>query len=304
MIEKKMLSKLGMGTWGIGGFAKKEPENNDKKQVESLKYMIDKGVNYIESCLWYAEGHSSNLTAEAFKQSKIDREEIFLTQTIYHFYIDSIQDIENEFSKFVRIFNTDYIDSLQFSMLCINKIGYDKIVDFLFDLIDKGKIRYTSLTNANLEFLKKYNATFGDKLFAHECGFNFEIRENENLGITNFAESNSVQNIVYQPLRRNRTLTNRYKLLTELSQKYKRTENQIILNWIVSKGFFPITKSETIEHIEQHLASFDFKISDDDLTRLNDFRVPGYISPKIDWEGTGDGVLVDQLSNVFDNLIK
>lgn len=304
MINRQNLSKFGIGTWGIGGFATKNPDNPDDKQIKALSYLLEKGVNFIETGLWPAEGHCASLISKAYKRSRVGREKIFITETIYPYTLAKFDDIEAEFYNFLKFFNIEYLDSLQFSMETIVMYGLKPIRDLVEMLFAEKKIRYTSVTNANLDFLKKYHKEFGEKLFAHEVGFNFEIRENEDLGITNYALKNNILNIVYQPLRRNRTAQHNYPLLVELSRKHGKTQNQIILNWIVSKGFFPITKSEIIEHIDQHLGAFDFEIEKEDLEKLNSFRTEGYKSPKIDWFRSGDGVTVDQLSNVFDELVK
>jgi diketogulonate reductase-like aldo/keto reductase len=304
MIERAGLSKVGMGTWGIGGLVKKDPNNDDKKQIKALRYMFERGINFVEANMWAAEGHSVYLTAQAYKESRVKRENVFLTQTVYQFTVESIADIEKEFEAYAGMFGTDYVDALQFGIIAIRKLGYENIVRLIRQYLSQGKIRYTSVTNSDLGFLRQYHAEFGNKLFAHEVGFNFEIRENETLGITGYAEDNGILNVIYQPLRRNRTAAKNYPLLVELAQKYRKTQNQIILNWIARKGFFPITKSENIDHINEHLASFDFILDNHDVEKLNKFRVPGYQSPKIDWYRDGDGVPVDQLSNQLDDLIK
>lgn len=303
MIKKKQLSKIGIGTWGIGGMVNKNPDNDDLKQVHALRFMLDSGMNFIEGNMWAADGHSAYLTSQAYKQSGVSREEIFLTQTVYQFTAKNAYDVERELHEYMGLFSTDYIDALQFSLVFINLLGYDTVINILKKYLSENKIRYISITNSNLEYLKKFHHEFGDKLFAHEVGYNFEIRENEDLGITGYAKENDILNVIFQPLRRNRTAKRDYILLQQLSQKYNKTQNQIILNWIVSKGFLPITKSDNEEHIKQHLDALTFNLEKDDIEKINAFRVPGYTSPKIDWYRDGNGTPIDQLSNVFDDLI-
>jgi diketogulonate reductase-like aldo/keto reductase len=70
---------------------------------------------------------------------------------------------------------------------------------------------------------------------------------------------------------------------------------------LISKGYLPLTKSESIAHIDEHLKALDIPLSENDRAALDAFTPPGYTSPKIDWEKTGDGISIDQLSNVFDD---
>jgi len=102
-------------------------------------------------------------------------------------------------------------------------------------------------------------------------------------------------------LRRNRTAMHNWKLLSDLSKKYDKTQNQIILNWTSSKGFLPLVKSENISHIDENLSAFDFNIEDEDLRDMNNWRPLGYKSPDIDWRMSGKGVAPHQLPNIFDS---
>lgn len=294
------LSKMGIGTWGIGGFMEPDPNINSEKQIDALVYSLNKGINYVETVYMYAKGKAVDLLSQAFKKSGIKRENLFVTLSVYQRDARTPQEADNKVSDFLKTFGTDYVDSVQFTMGLVRDIGIDSVKILVDKLIADGKTKFTSLTNSSLEFLKTYNETFGDKLFAHEGVFNFEVRENEKYGLTDYAKKNNIFNVVFQPLRRNKTANRNWQILVELSKKYGKTQNQIILNWIVSKGFFPIVKSDNINHVNENLESFDFDIEPGDLKRLNEFVIPGYVSPRIDWNETGDGIKIHQLPNVWD----
>ena len=198
------------------------------------------------------------------------------------------------------MFDTDYVDSFQFTGSVFYEFGFDKCVKFIDKLLSKKITRFTSITNENLDLLKKYYKTFGDKLFSQEVCFNFEVRDNEKLGMIPYGEENNIQTVIYQPLRRNRTANRNWPLLVELSKKYGLTQNQIILAWLISRGYLPLTKSENIEHIDEHLKAMNVNLDQDDINKLNNFNLSNYKSPKIDWNKSGDGIDVSQLSNVFD----
>lgn len=289
-----------MGTWGIGGFMEADPNNNDAGQVGAMAYTLSKGVNYVETVYMYAQGAAVNLLAQAFKKSGIKRNDIFITLSVYQKDAKSIQEAGKRVDDFLDTFEIKNIDSVQFTMGLVKDLGLEAIEGLVEKLVTSGKTRFTSLTNASPEFLKTYHETFGDKLFAHEGVFNFEVKENEKYGLTEYAKQNNILNVIYQPLRRNKTAARNWPLLVEMAKKYDRTQNQIILNWIVAKGFFPLVKSSTKKHVDENLAAFDFQIEPEDLKRLNEFEIPGYASPKIDWYDTGEGIKIHQLPNVWD----
>jgi diketogulonate reductase-like aldo/keto reductase len=299
MINKNDLFPIGIGTWGIGGFAEKDPNANLKRQQETLTYMFDKGMNFVEANMWYSQGLAVDILSKAFKQSSKKRDDIFICQAVY-LKTNKLEDTESEVDAVLKQFDTDHVDTLEFTQSVFVQYPFADVVRVIEDLLRKGKTRFTSITNENPELLEKYHRHFGDKLFSHEVCFNFEVRENEKLGTIPYAQANDILTVVYQPLRRNRTANRNWHLLVELAEKYKVAQNQILLAWIVSKGFLPLTKSETIEHVDAHLTSLKIKLSPEDIKRLNEFEVPNYQAPKIDWNKTGDGIDVSQLSNVFD----
>lgn len=293
---------MGIGTWGLGGFMEQNPDNNDQEQIDSLTYTINKGVNYMETVYMYAQGKSVYLLAKSIKKSGISRDKLFITLSIYPSDAKTITDVRLRVEDFLRDVNIGYVDNIQLPMNLLKELDLEEISVVIKDLLNEGKVRFTSITNSDLEFLKKYHSIFGDKLFAHEVVYNFEIRENEKLGITKYADENGILNIVYQPLRRNRTAGRNWELLVELAEKYGKTQNQIVLNWIVSKGFLPLVKSTNKKHIDENLDSFNFVIEKEDIERLNNFQIPGYETPKIDWNDNGDGIKIDQLPNRFDDI--
>ena len=280
MINKNNLSKMGIGTWGIGGFMEADNNNDDSKQIDSLIYTLNKGINYVETVYMYAQGKAVDLLSQAVKKSGVDRENIFITLSVYQKDASTIEDAEKRINDFLNTFGMDYVDSVQFTMGLVNGLGIDSIKTMVDKMINDGKTRFTSLTNSSPEFLRTYHEAFGDKLFAHEGVFNFEVRENEKFGLTEYAKQNNILNVVFQPLRRNMTASRNWPLLVELSEKYNKTQNQILLNWIVSKGFFPLVKSSTTAHIDENLASFDFKIEQSDScgSRTRDYLDESQVS--------------------------
>ena len=107
--------------------------------------------------------------------------------------------------------------------------------------------------------------------------------------------------VAYQPLRRNRTHLRNYDLLVELSRKYNKSQNQIILNWIIKeKNIKVLIKSTNCNRIDENIESLNFKMEQSDYKRLNDFKNEEFENIKIDWNNTGDGISIDQLPNQFE----
>ena len=218
MINRQDFSKIGIGTWGIGGFAEKNPNNDDQKQIEAMVHMLKNGMNYIELNIWTSQGHSVEIASEAVAKSGIKRESLFLSQAIYFYTAPDLESSKNELETMLKKFNTNYMDSISLSGAAISAIGKDLVYSWYKELLATNKVRYINLNNPSLEELKEAKQVFGEKLFSIEIGFNFEIRENEDNGIIDFAKDNNVLCVIYQPLRRNRTANRNWPLLVEVAQ--------------------------------------------------------------------------------------
>lgn len=301
MIDVKNLSKIGIGTWGVGGFAEKDSEN-DERQINALAYQFNKGINFIEVNNWYAEGHSMEVVKKAIDKSSVSREDLFLVYSIYGYALNDLSDVEKDIERFLELFKTGYIDSIEFLQKDFNKFGSDRLIELIKKYLNNKTARYFSLANASLDFTKQLHKVFGDKLFSHETHYSFEIREGKKLGILDYGLENNIRSVIFQPLRRNNTAKRNWPLLVELAEKYNKTQNQIILNWLTSKELLPIIKSDNVNHIDENLASLDFKMENDDIRALDNFRVKNYKEVDLDWFGDRNSELdtISRLPNTFD----
>ncbi len=87
-------------------------------------------------------------------------------------------------------------------------------------------------------------------------------------------------------------------ILVELAKKYNKTQNQIILNWVVKhKGIRVSCKCTDIVHIDQNLQSLEFEMEGSDYVKFDDFRQPFFDNLKVKYRESGDGVLIHQVPN-------
>lgn len=81
---------------------------------------------------------------------------------------------------------------------------------------------------------------------------------------------------------------------------YRKTQNQIILNWIIrQKKLNVLIKTTNSNRINENINSLNFEMDMEDYNRLDLFRAEEFDKIVIDWEGKG-GITVDQLANQFE----
>jgi 2,5-diketo-D-gluconate reductase A len=304
-VSDKEISKIGIGSFGIGGRGHRDVELteklDDRTYVEALIYALDHGSNFTEIALGYGHGNSLNLFKKALDQSSLSREDIFLTHSLYTRDLANIDTISEDTKNFYRVIDTDYADSTLVTQSLILKFGETKIYEFLNRLLESGRTRYVSLSNASPNWIGTFKKEFGDSFFAHEGHLSFEIRALQDNGVLKTCENLGVTNIIWRPLGRSSTLKRNWPLLKELSAKYQKTQSQIILNWICKLGYKPMVFSTKTEHIDENLSAVNFEMSLEDYQKMTDYRPADYQPPAVDWEGPSSDDDIVTLIKDFDN---
>ncbi len=288
MINLKNIFPLGIGTFRID-LTQKESSMN--ALIESLKL----GQNYIDTSHLYENGKVMAFIGEFIK--KVGRDKLFITTKIEP-TVEKITDIEEQLNKYLEIMNIDYVDCLMLHSVIFTKLPLIETYKEMNRMVELGKAKSLGLSNSNFEQLKEINEQYPISIY--EGVYNLECKLNEDIGIINYCKDNNIIFCAYQPLRRNRTANRNYPLLVELSEKYNKTQNQIILNWIIKhKKLNILIKTTNSNRIIENINSLNFEMDMEDYNKLDLFRAQEFDNIVVDWEGKG-GITVDQLANQFE----
>lgn len=288
MINLKDIFPLGIGTFRID-------LNEKEASMNALIQSFNLGQNYIDTSYLYENGNVMTFIGEFIK--KVGRDKLFITTKIEP-TVEKITDIEKQLNKYLEIMNIDYVDCLMLHSVIFTKLPLIQTYKEMNRMRKLGKVRCLGLSNANLKQLKEINEQYPISIY--EGVYNLECKLNEDIGIIDYCKDNNIIFCAYQPLRRNRTANRNYPLLVELSNKYNKTQNQIILNWIVKrKKLNVLIKTTTNNRINENINSLNFEMDIKDYNKLELFRAEEFDNIVIDWEGKG-GITVDQLANQFE----
>lgn len=280
----KPVSKIGIGTWTI-------QRDQIEKEVDALKYYFEQGVNYIDVVLAYDNGATLDVIAKFLKLVK--REDVFINAFITHGCIE-IKDIEKQVNTYLEKLQVNYFDCVTLhspAILGFDFFEYVKEINRIYTDKKFLKIGYSNLSPELFEQVKSHIAYF-------EGLYNLENKINEDNGIIEACLRNDTLFYAYQPLRRNRTAKQNYKEVVSLANKYSKTQNQILINWMVKhKNIGVIIKSSNKEHIKENIESLDFDMDLKDYESLDKFRNKEFDELKVSYSNEPGKIRIDQIPN-------
>ena len=215
-------------------------------------------------------------------------------------YVENIKDVEKQLNNYLSILDIDYVDCFQIHTFAVCKIPMIDIYREINKLVKIGKVKYIGVSNVNLEQLKQINTI--SKIDFFEGVYNLDCKYYENTGVINYCKENNILFTAYQPLRRNKIAQRNYDFLKLLAEKYNKTQNQIMINWIVKeKEIMPLIKSTNKDRIKENIEALSFEMEKADYEILNDFQNEKINSIEINWNDES-GVTIDQLANQNEDI--
>ena len=286
-MEINKINPIGIGTYKLD-------LENKEKTLKALLYSFEKGQNFMSTSLIYDNCNVVNFLNEFFKE--VNKDNIFLACHLEP-YIEKREDVEKQLDEYLKRMNIDYVDALQVHTSYASKIPLLETYEEMDKLVKKGKVKYLSASNTSLETLIELQKNF--KLFSYEGVYNLECKYYENVGLIDFCKENNIKFVCYQALRRNNIAKMNYPFLLQMATKYDKTQNQILLNWIIKeKGLNTIIKTNTIQNIDSNLESLNFSLDSRDIEILNSFQDERFNNIEIDWKNEG-GITIDKLASQF-----
>ncbi|MBI2356742.1 aldo/keto reductase [Candidatus Dojkabacteria bacterium] len=270
---KDRLLKLGIGTWGIGGYMTKTPYSDYVNEIAQIKYQINKGLTLLDC--WIAQGEGGSL--ELIRQSieEFDRKSLtLLCKFDIHKYKD-INELEEVFNKYLKQLNIRYIDVFQIHKPDFKNISEKELEKFLKRKIAEGKVIKFAVSNANIESIKNIQKKIDIPIEANEILYNIFNREYEHDGTIEYCVKNGIKILAYRPI--NRGMANIAHANTEFANlvlKYGVTPSQLALNWLLQKkNVMALIKSSNRAHINENLDCMSIELSKDDIKILDNWSL-------------------------------
>ncbi len=240
---------LGFGVYQI-------PASDTKKCVlDALKVgyrMIDTAQSYF----------NEREVGEAIRESKIPREEIFVTSKVW---IDNYgyEKCRESVLKSLDKMGLDYIDLMLLHQPFADYYGAYRALE---DLYEEGKIKAIGVSNFYPDRLTDI-CLFGRKIIpavnqVETNPLNAQVEAQKNM------EKYGVHIEAWAPFGEGRNGMFDNTTLVNIGKKYNKSAAQVILRWLIQRGVIVVCKSTHIDRMEQNFNVFDFKLSDEDMEEI------------------------------------
>ena len=267
------ISKIGLGTWKLGGDIEANLNNDDEKDIEAIKHAIKCGINHIDTSESYANGKSEILISKAIKN--FERKKIFIATKVREWNLTYDKLINSCYNSLKRL-NTTYID-LYYIHNQNKNIPIEETCQALNYLLKIGVVKNIGLSNVGIETIKKFNKLLNRKIYAVQNQYNLICRESQNKGVVNYCKKHGIKFICWRPLLLSYPGSKdplyekgTYPLLDKIANKYNVLNIQIAAKWLLQqKNVYIIFKSSNKAHIREILDTLNFKLSRNDWSILN-----------------------------------
>jgi len=259
------LPVLAIGTNLIGGDDYGPPDySNDEKHIKSIQDAIKLGYVHIDTAEIYGGGHTEELVGKAIKI--FDRNKLFITSKVSKEHL-KYDDVINSAKNSLKRLGVDYID-LYLIHVPNPDIPIRETMEAMDYLVDYKIIRFIGVSSFNIEQIKEAQKYSKYPVVANQLKYN--LWKKADIDTIKYCQKNNIMVIAYKPFGRGLINTEKIPLILDLSKKYNKTEGQIILNWIISKkNTIALFKSTSFKHLKENKDIFDFKLTDEEIQKID-----------------------------------
>ncbi len=256
---------LSIGTNLMGGEDRGIADHSkDKEHVKAIKDAIKLGYTSIDTAEIYGSGHAEELVGKAIKG--FDKKKLTITTKVAKEHL-RYEDVLSSAEGSLKRLGIKYID-LYLIHTPNPDIPIKETMKAMDELVKRKMIRYIGVSSFDVKQMKEAQRYSKNKIVANQLKYN--LWKKADIKTIEYCQKNNIIVMAYKPFGRGKVNSEKIEALTEIAKKHKKTEAQIILNWITSKkNTVALFKSTSKKHLKENLDISDFKLSEKESKMLD-----------------------------------
>jgi|GEM_PF-3345282 len=252
-----VIPALGFGCSGLGArkdgsHSKRDPSNDDGKDIERVTMALKHGFRHFDMAEVYAEGHCERIVGEALRASTVSRGDLILATKVLPQNLkctDLIAAVEGSLSRVgVEYLDVVYLHSPN------PEIDVRDTADALRILVDAGKIRAVGASNHSVASLETIRCALGKKtpydVRIVQAHYSLRFREPETSGLLEYCQREGLILCAWRPLERGSLQGEIGAAAVDACVAYDLEPAVLSLSWLLSQ---PSVVAVTSASSEAHL---------------------------------------------------
>lgn len=242
---------IGFGTWNLS-----EGSEVQAAVIEALRA----GYRLIDTAKIYGNERG---VGEGLRQSGVAKEKFFITTKLWN-SDQGYHTARAAFEESLAKLGLEYIDLYLIHWPATEQ--RHSAWKALEGIYEEGRARAVGVSNYEVKHLEELLGRSELVPAVNQIEFHPFIFSKQK-PILDFCTKHCIVAEAYSPLSHAEHLG--HPVITEIAEKQKRTNAQVMLRWAIQHGTVPIPKSSHPDRIRENIEVFRFELSDEDMKRLN-----------------------------------
>ena len=247
------IPKLGFGVF-------QTPEG--KQTEDAVKWALEAGYRHIDTAMIYGNEGS---VGKAMEESGIPRKDIFLTTKLWNENIRQ-SNTAQAFEDSLNRLRTDYLDLY---LIHWPADGFEKAWIEMEKIYASGRAKAIGVSNFQPRHLEAIGKVSGLCPAVNQIESNPYFR---NQDVIDYCKDRGITVTVWSPLGGTGGNILEDAVLRELSEKYGKSQAQVVIRWHLQRDVVVIPKSLHQKRIIDNFDVFDFELSKEDVERIGNLN--------------------------------